>query len=415
VFASFSRSPAAAFFAALAVWLAPPSAHGQIQPLPALHADNSFGAAVALSGSAHGGRRALVGASGENVCGPNSGAVYVYEKTGSGTWRQAARLAPSDCEAGAFFGRSLALSGDRALVGASKEFFADQRPNVAYVFERDETTGRWQETARLTVDPERSEGSFAASVTLDGTRALVTSRGRLPSSEQDPQSPSSAAGGAAYVFELGPRTEQWCRVARLTPRTPDSRRAFGGTGALDGDRLAVTASPYFADAPGAVYVFELRGPDASAHWEQTALLEGFTDFSISVALDGDRLLVGESRAGDDREGAAVLFERNAAGAWVRRARLLPRTPYRDGAFGTSVSLSGDRALITGYDEQLGLDFNIDRVVYVFERRGAAWVQHQILDVGDVAFGTTIDHYGGEALVGHVPDGGPGTVYVIGLR
>ena len=90
-------------------------ARAQIQSLPFSSVPPSFGVAVALDEG-----RALVGASGENVCGENSGAVYVFEKGPGGAWQRAARLTPSDCEAGAFFGRSFALSGDRVLVGASK-------------------------------------------------------------------------------------------------------------------------------------------------------------------------------------------------------------------------------------------------------------------------------------------------------
>ena len=291
---------------------------------------------------------------------------------------------------------------------------------MAYVFERSAATGQWEETARLTVAPGRSEGTFAASVALDGRRALVTARGALlPSTEQATarSAPSAGATGAAYVFEQHPRTGRWHRVARLTPHRPDPRRAFGGACALDGDRLVVTASPYFADVPGAVYLFKKEPGSDGRGWEQAARLEGFDDFSISVALEGERLLVGEGRAGDEREGAAVLFERTAAGGWAKRAHLRPRTPYREGAFGTAVSLGSGRALVTGYDEQLGLDFNIDRVVYVFERRGdGRWLQRQILDVGDVSFGTAIDHQGESALVGHVSPGrDPGAAYVIGLQ
>lgn len=408
-------------------------AHAQIQPLPLPQADSSFGAAVALSGGDgapgkdHAPERALVGASGEDTCGENSGAAYVFEKTG-GTWERAARLGPSDCEAGAFFGRSLALSGDRALVGASKKFFADERPNVAYLFERDPATGAWNETARLTVDPERAEGTFAASVALDGRRALVTARGALPPSSAlasgSGASSSSAARsrssvGAAYVFELGGRTGQWKRVARLRPRRPASQRAFGGAGALDGDYLAVTASPYFSEGAGAVYLFERRRSGDAARWVQATRLEGFDGFSIPVALHGERLLVGASRAGDDRGGAAVLFERTAGGSWQRQARLRPRTPYRDGAFGTAVALGAERALVTGYDEQLGLDFNIDRVAYAFERQGrgseARWTQQQILDRGDVSFASAIALHGRTALVGHASERGSGAAYIIGLR
>ena len=104
-------------------------------PHPDTTAGNFFGNATALDGD-----RALVGASGEDVCGENSGAAYVFERDAEAdVWRNVAQLVPSDCRQERFFGRSVSLSGDRALVAASGEFFRTEASNAAYVFERDST------------------------------------------------------------------------------------------------------------------------------------------------------------------------------------------------------------------------------------------------------------------------------------
>lgn len=377
-------------------------APAQIYALP--HADtsqaSSFGIALAIDGN-----RAVVGASGETTCGPNGGAAYVYERdTTTGTWQQTARLIPSrsQCQAGAFFGQALDLSGSRIIVSASSDFFAERRSNAAYIFERD-SLGDWHQRARLTADTSYEEGAFAADVAIDGDRALVTTSG----------SSDGAYGGAAYLFEHDTSTNTWRQAVRLTAPHGTAHGVFGGTGALDGDRVAVAASTYFEREPGSVYMFER---DTTGTWAFAARLGGIDDFFISVSLDGDRVLVGESRAGKDESGAATVYRRTPAGDWVHEATLRPSTPYASGAFGSTVSLFNDRVLTTGYDEQLGQDFNIDRVVYVFTRdaNDASWRQQQIIDIGEVDFGAALDQNATFGLISTVPADEPGTVYVVRL-
>jgi hypothetical protein len=402
---SFSLTRRLAFalpILALLLSVAMRPAQAQIYALP--HADtsqsSSFGIAVALDSA-----RAIVGASGEATCGPNGGAAYVYEREGgAGTWQQTARLIPtrSQCQEGAFFGQALDLSGNRAIVSASSDFFAERRSNAAYIFERD-SLGDWNQVARLTAETEYDEGSFAADVSIDGDRALVTTSGN----------PDGDRGGAAYLFERNPETEAWQQVARLTTQDGVEHGVLGGAGELDGDRVVVAASTYFKSKAGSVYVFER---DTTGTWTEAARIGGVDDFFISVTLNGDHVLIGEAFAGDDESGAASVYRRTASGTWTREATLLPSTPYASGAFGSAVSLFDGRALVTGYDEQLGQDFNIDRVVYVFDRDPAdgSWSQQQIIDIGEVDFGTALDQNAAFGLISSVPDDKPGTVYVVRL-
>ncbi|QXD16633.1 FG-GAP repeat protein [Rhodocaloribacter litoris] len=379
-----------------------PAARAQIfkLPPPDTTAGNFFGVAVALDGD-----RALVGASGAGSCGENAGAAYLYERDPArNEWRLQARLLPSDCKAGQFFGRAVALSGDRAVVAAFRPFFSTALSNAVYVFEHNPVTGLWEETARLTSNRTEEEGAFAASVALDGDRLLVTAAG-------DPA--GRRYGGAAYLFEREPGG-RWKQQARLTGDDDLRYGLFGTDGDLDGDRVVVAASTYFANRPGSIYLFE-RNP-ASGAWEKVARFGHIDDFFISVDLSGDRVIVGESRDGPHGSGRATLFERNAEGRWQQTATLAPTQPYKQGGFGTEVALDGDRALVVGYDEQLSFEFNIDRVVYVFayDPESRSWEQKRILDVGEVAFGSAIDLDGPWALIGQASEQKPGQVYLARL-
>lgn len=377
-------------------------ARGQIYALP--HADtsqsSSFGIAVALDTS-----RAIVGASGETTCAPNGGAAYVYERKGrAGMWKQAARLIPprDQCREDAFFGQALDVSGNRAIVSASSDFFAERQSNAAYIFERD-SLGDWNQVARLTAETGLQEGSFAADVAIDEDRALVTTSGN----------PDGQDGGAAYVYERDPATGAWTQAARLTAKEGVAYGVLGGAGALDGDRIVVAASTYFEREAGSAYIFER---DSTGTWHQTARIDDVNDFFISVDLHGDRVLIGEAQDGGDDSGAALVYRRTPDGTWTRESMLRPSTPYASGAFGSAVSIFQDRALVTGYDEQLGQDFNIDRVVYVFKRDTTdnTWAQQQIIDIGEVDFGTALDQNASLGLISTVPDDEPGTVYVVRL-
>lgn len=376
-------------------------AGAQIIKLP--HADttagNFFGVSVSLDGD-----RALVGASGENACGLNSGAAYLFERdTETNIWHEAARITAENCQEGHFFGRSLALSGDRAVIAASGEFFSQEAPNAAYVFERD-TSGTWHEVATLLPDPGVTEGVFATSVSLDNDRVLVTTSGNP--SEGD-------YAGAAYIYERSPEGF-WRKVVRLTGSGSLKRGIFGGAGDLDGDRVVVAASTYFDYNPGSVYLFERQD---NGQWEETTRISDIDDFFISVELDGDRLLIGESKDGRRQTGAATLYERQDNGKWERITKIRSRTPYELGAFGSAVSFANGFALAAGYDEQLQMDFNIDRVVYIFREdpETGDWKQHQVVDIGEVAFGSAIDHDGRFALIGHASESQTGAAYIVQIR
>ena len=158
----FSRLFSLAFTAGLLLLVQP--AQAQITKIP--HADttagNAFGASVAIDGN-----RALVGASAEDVCGVNAGAAYVYEYDApSLSWIKTARLVPNECEEGSFFGRVLDLSGDRALIAASAPYPSRAARNSVYIFERDAETGNWAQVARFIDERKEEEGSFGASVSL---------------------------------------------------------------------------------------------------------------------------------------------------------------------------------------------------------------------------------------------------------
>ena len=92
--------------------------------------DDNFGASVSVDGN-----RALIGS--PNMIG--TGAAIVMEFDGL-EWHEVAVLKPADGEPLDYFGQSVSLSGDRALVGAPNNDGNDYYSGSAYIYDYDGTS-----------------------------------------------------------------------------------------------------------------------------------------------------------------------------------------------------------------------------------------------------------------------------------
>jgi hypothetical protein len=128
-------------------------------------ADDQFGYSVALSGDA-----AIVGANLDDDAGTASGSAYIFTRSVS-IWTQQAKLTATDAAAGDRFGFSVALSGDTAIIGAFQDDDTASGSGSAYVFTRSGTT--WTQQAKLTAADAARSDWFGFSVAIDGDTAIV--------------------------------------------------------------------------------------------------------------------------------------------------------------------------------------------------------------------------------------------------
>jgi len=357
-------------------------------------ATDSFGHSVALSGD-----RALIGALVSDDAGNDSGSAYVYERDGTGTWVEVAKLTASDAASVDHFGRSVALSGDRALVGAYLDDDAGKDSGSTYVFERDRD-GIWVQVAKLSASDAAAGDQFGISVALsEGDRALVGAH------EDDD---AGNLSGSAYMFERNGKGI-WVQVAKLTALDAEAGDFFGNSVALSGNRALVGAvrNDGGGTFSGSAYLFER---DGSGMWVQRAKLTASDAaigefFGESVALSGDRALVGAILGNNDRgsqTGSAYMFEGDETGMWNQVAKLTALDAEANDRFGHSVALSGNLALIGANMDD---DFRVNSgSAYVFERDGAGmWGEVTKLTASDDStadfFGRSVALSGNLALVG----------------
>jgi hypothetical protein len=224
----------------------------------------------------------LIGGRGTGVGAANPGAAYIFQDSDAG-WTQVAQLVSNDDADHDYFGQSVSLSGNVALVGAPWHAAVDYQSGAAYVFK--EADGVWDQVAKLVPDDAISQAAFGDSVSLDGDLAVV-------GAPRD-REPGGPAPGAAYVFEQS--DAGWTQVAKLLPDDLETGDYFGSSVDISGSRIIVGAESDDDNGlnAGSAYVFEQTG----AGWVQTAKLLADhgarpDHFGSAVALDDDLAFVG---------------------------------------------------------------------------------------------------------------------------
>jgi len=124
-----------------------------------------FGESVSISGTT-----ALVGAYGTKTGGYSTGAVYVFHFNGI-TWIEETILRSGDIASGDQFGKSLSLSGDVAIIGAQYEDTGASAAGAAYIFRYNGAA--WEEEIKLQSSDAELEDYFGKSVSISGNTAIV--------------------------------------------------------------------------------------------------------------------------------------------------------------------------------------------------------------------------------------------------
>ncbi len=333
-----------------------------------------FGISVAIDGDS-----AVVGAYyDDHDRGSDAGSAYVFQRVG-GAWSELQKLTASDGAAGDQFGISVAIDGDHAIVGA----YLDGNDNgsnagAAYVFQR--IDGTWTEVQKLTASDGAATDWFGTSVAIDGDHAIVgaflgdTGNGR--------------DAGAAYVYQRIEGT--WAEVQKLTASDGAASDQFGRSVAIDGDYAIVGAS-------GGAYVFQ----HVDGTWTEAPKLtaaDGTVEdgFGASVAIAGAYAIVGAN--GDDndrgsRAGAAYAFQRVGT-TWTQLQKLTATDGTAGDRFGYSVAMDGDYAIIGAWWDD-DLEFQAGSA-YLYQQAGGAWSEVAKLVAGDGAEG---DRFGGSVAIG----------------
>ena len=314
-------------------------------------AGDYFGWSVALSSD---GNTAICGVPYDDRDGlTNVGSAVVFTRSGA-TWTQEAILGGFGYEDdNAFFGWSVALSGDgnKALIGAIGVFLGDQR-GLVNVSTRSGVT--WTNVASIFSSVAAASDQFGYSVALsnDGNQAVV-------GAPFDDNAKGTNAGSMVF-FDLSGGGGSFTEVKIITPTVSGNNQYLGKSVAISGDgRWAMGVQP--ASGTGYIEIVERRTTDNLWYSTGTVSVTGAT----TVALDtkGTLAIIGAANAttplGGVDAGQLVGIYRTSDGYWRGYLAALSQITLREtfatsnDFLGSSVAVSGDGTVAVGGAEGVG--------------------------------------------------------------
>jgi hypothetical protein len=313
-----------------------------------------FGISIALEDDV-----LAVGASEQDSGFGNSGAVYVFRRTGA-TWAQEAFLKASDNAAGIRLGIEVAISGNNLIAGAHWEDTGGADSGAAYIFNYNGMA--WSQVKKLKASNVDAGDEFGYSVDIDGSDIIVGARYEDSSAAEidgDELNNDSYRVGAAYAFHY---TVDWDQINYIKAHGGGFKR-LGRSLHSDGVRLVVGA-PFDDGRSGAVYVYQ----KVAGSWIQEARLvssniEINDNFGQTVLVDGDTIFVGapaEASSGsfsapnpadNSLSGSGAVYEfRYIAGSWVETNFIKSTNPGASDAFGAWMSWDDDTLAVSAHQE-----------------------------------------------------------------
>ncbi|NQZ02729.1 MAG: hypothetical protein HRT45_18860, partial [Bdellovibrionales bacterium] len=298
---------------------------------------------------------------------------------------------------------------------------------AVYVFEQDQVTREWSQSAYIKASNADSSDQFGLVVASEGDTLVVATTMEASNSVtivngSSSSSDNSAAGsGAVYVYKKN-GLDEWMQEAYIKPQNLEAGDGFGYSVAISGDILVVSAlredssqttitngdaapSDNASGDRGAVYIYKRTG----STWVQEAYLkadngDSSDKFGQTVAIDRDTVAIstnsedsnlttiqnGTSVTLDNNlatnSGAVYVYKRNA-GIWEQQAYIKAANSEASDFFGEQLSLQGDTLVVSAIGEDSGLGEIINGTtassdnsvsssgsVYVYKRTGDNWAQ-----------------------------------------
>ena len=342
--------------------------------------NDRFGTSVAVSNDT-----AVVGAPLEDTGAfTDSGAAYVFVKI-DGTWTQQTKLLSTTPGSGDKFGTSVAISGDRIIVGAPEDDNGiNPNQGAAFIFVRSGTN--WVPQPKLTASDGATSDNFGISVSISGTRAIVGAHLDNVGANSDQ--------GSAYIFVIG--TNNATQEAQLTAADGAADDFFGYSVGISFDTAIVGA--YGDDIggtidKGAAYIFK-RDSGGSTWTQQDKLANSSAGnyMGYSVAISSDTVAVGLPRytlSGQPNAGRIAVYTRGSGTTWTLQQFINAADGAANAQFGYSVAIDEQLIAVGSPFSAVGGN-SFQGAAYVFARSGTTWTQLTKLIASD---GEAIDQNG----------------------
>jgi hypothetical protein len=306
-------------------------------------------------------------------------------------------VAPSDVAEGDYFGFSISIDGDFAIISSVMDDVTETDQGSAYIYERAQLGTGWTERQKLTAPDAAIQAEFGTGVSISGNVAAVS----------EPKRNSTTEEGAVYVFRRDPAqppSSQWLQEGPALTASDGSPKDFFG-GAVPFNQAVSTNGSFVvvgafgkdigmaADA-GKIDFFKHQG--GSTPWLEydsigAPIVQTGAAFGCAVAISGRKVVIGA--LGTDLtyadQGAAFVYRYDTIlAAWVPEQQLVASDGSAAAYFGWSVSMDGNNILVGAPGK-----------AYFFRFDGTSWVQEQKVTSTDGFFGQSVAISGSLGVVG----------------
>ena len=300
---------------------------------------DGFGGPVVIDGEYF-----ITGASRDGNDTLRAGSAYIFHLK-DGKWTQISKLIPADGSDGDYFGYSLAINGDFAIVGAPYADVNGANSGAAYIFQREDST--WTQLIKITPSDGQVSDEFGSSVDISGQYAII-------GAPRDGDNGSKS--GSAYLFRNDGNS--WIEIQKLTAFDAASGDSFGGAVSIESDLILIGASTdnHEGQRSGSTYLYRLN----NLEWQYVDKVvsndgAGYDLFGHQTAIASDYMIVGApwDNSIAERSGSAYIFYNNDSSK-VQIAKLNPYDQALDDRFGQAVSISRGHAIVGAWkDDELG--------------------------------------------------------------
>jgi hypothetical protein len=338
-----------------------------------------FGISVSISGD-----NIVVGAYYEDTGGNDAGAAYVFKYNSDSNVTQIAKLQAEDAEAYDDFGSSVSISGDYIIIGARNEDMGDSNAGAAYLFKRNLDSDVVQ-VAKIVAFDAQTNDMFGRTVSISGDYIVVGASG------EDTEGSDAGTAyifdieaiDKTYIYNNPYRTITFTEVDHVLPvYSFDAASPSGGpisfaTGGEDGgafifveNNLIFDPNPDYEvptdDDAHNDYNITISATDSHGHTNTLAIDVLVEDtyyvekrkiqaddaqdsdyFGKSVSISGDYIVVGAYGEGmeESDSGAAYLYKKQDDGTVIQIAKIKASDAEAGDRFGVSVNISGDYIVV----------------------------------------------------------------------
>lgn len=266
--------------------------------IPADVASNDyFGISVSISVT-----HLVVGANRDDDIASDCGTAFIYARdTGANTWSLITKLVPSDGSAGDYFGISVGVDNDYAVVGSYRDDDNGFNSGSAYIYYKDQGgKDNWGQFQKIVQVDAEQQDLFGYSVDISSNYIIVGAFQK--------NSDNYLQEGAAYIFRKNSQ-DIWSQIKKIQPSDDDSGHSaahFGKSVSIRGD-YAVVGYEGNRGERGAADIFFKQQDWAWKNklTDSSGVIGDFLGFSVAVAHP--HILLGSPGEGTDR-GRVIVYE-----------------------------------------------------------------------------------------------------------